>query len=278
MNEGGSRMIRLPDAEVDSATFDTLRPPRSSRAERGAGSRPLTSLEWYRLVDEFSHDVRTPLCVASEYSRLLRDDCCGPVDDEQREFLDTVIDREEEIHFLVEALLTTARLEADAAAPRCEPFPALELFQDVAAHLTRIAATREATFRASMPLEAIPVRSDRRLMELVLLALGRFCLRRCDGVRPVTLRVACSRPVGEVLIRFAYRGRSPRPQHLAGLRDQLRAAKADDCGALDIELGLAHEVVRELGARLTVRRSMGHVALCVRLRFDQNAGEANRSC
>ena len=46
--------------------------------------------ESLRVVDDVSHEFRTPLAVISEFSSIIADGIAGPVTDEQREYLSIV--------------------------------------------------------------------------------------------------------------------------------------------------------------------------------------------
>jgi len=65
-----------------------------------------------RFVDNVSHEFRTPLTVIKGYSEVIETGLAGPVNDQQREFLRTVLDRTRDLAQMVDDLLDTSRLRA----------------------------------------------------------------------------------------------------------------------------------------------------------------------
>ena len=66
----------------------------------------------HRFVDNVSHEFRTPLTVVNEYVSLLRDGVVGPLNDEQKQMLDVIGDRAEDLNNMVDDMLDVSRLEA----------------------------------------------------------------------------------------------------------------------------------------------------------------------
>ncbi len=68
--------------------------------------------ESLRVVDDVSHEFRTPLAVISEFSSIIADGIAGPVTDEQREYLSIVGGAVTDLNQMVEDLLDSSRLRA----------------------------------------------------------------------------------------------------------------------------------------------------------------------
>ena len=66
----------------------------------------------HRFVDNVSHEFRTPLTVVKEYVSLMREGLLGPLNDEQRRFLDVVNDRADDLNHMVDDMLDVSKLEA----------------------------------------------------------------------------------------------------------------------------------------------------------------------
>ncbi|MEO2048628.1 MAG: response regulator, partial [Pirellulales bacterium] len=66
----------------------------------------------YQFVDQVSHEFRTPLTVIREYATIIRDGLTGPVTDQQKEFLDIVSDRTDDLANMVDDMLDVSKLEA----------------------------------------------------------------------------------------------------------------------------------------------------------------------
>ncbi|MBI4717642.1 MAG: hybrid sensor histidine kinase/response regulator [Planctomycetes bacterium] len=66
----------------------------------------------HQFVDNVSHEFRTPLAVIKEFTSIIRDELAGPVGDEQREYLDIVANRVDDLENMVNDMLDISRLEA----------------------------------------------------------------------------------------------------------------------------------------------------------------------
>ena len=66
----------------------------------------------HQFVDHVSHEFRTPLTVIREYATIIRDGLAGQVNDQQREFLDIVSDRTDDLANMVDDMLDVSKLEA----------------------------------------------------------------------------------------------------------------------------------------------------------------------
>ncbi len=66
----------------------------------------------HQFVDHVSHEFRTPLTVIREYATIIRDGLVGEVNDQQREFLDVVSDRTDDLANMVDDMLDVSKLEA----------------------------------------------------------------------------------------------------------------------------------------------------------------------
>jgi len=65
-----------------------------------------------RFVDNVSHEFRTPLTVIKGYSEILEQGLAGPISNQQREYLRTVLDRTRDLTQMVDDLLDTSKLRA----------------------------------------------------------------------------------------------------------------------------------------------------------------------
>ncbi len=65
-----------------------------------------------RFVDDVSHEFRTPLTVIKGYTEILEQEITGPVTDEQRGFLWTILDRTRDLAQMVDDLLDTSKVRS----------------------------------------------------------------------------------------------------------------------------------------------------------------------
>ena len=115
-----SALVLLRVAGLVRAVEELRRTERRARSDAEFATRLITEQnerlrELDRLKDEFvgmiSHDLRTPLTSITGYVELLRDEETGPLNDEQRSFLEVVARNADRLLHLVSDLLLVARLE-----------------------------------------------------------------------------------------------------------------------------------------------------------------------
>ncbi|MEZ5936496.1 MAG: ATP-binding protein [Alphaproteobacteria bacterium] len=66
----------------------------------------------HQFVDNVSHEFRTPLTVIKEYVEIMRDGTLGPLNEEQTEFAEVVLQRAEDLNIMVNDMLDISKLNA----------------------------------------------------------------------------------------------------------------------------------------------------------------------
>ena len=87
----------------------------------------------YRFVDNVSHEFRTPLTVIKEFAAILRDGLDGVVNEQQREHLDIIAARADDLAAIVNDMFELSQLEAGKLAMRrtvCLPERIVERVRD----------------------------------------------------------------------------------------------------------------------------------------------------
>lgn len=103
----------LGDHGVLCAVSD-LREAKARQRELEEKNRHLAELceTANRFVDNVSHEFRTPLTVIKGYSEVIENGLAGPITDEQRGFLWTILDRTRDLAQMVDDLLDTSKIRA----------------------------------------------------------------------------------------------------------------------------------------------------------------------
>jgi signal transduction histidine kinase len=65
-----------------------------------------------QFVDNVSHEFRTPLTVIKEFTWLVREQIAGPITDQQARYLDTVLNRTDDLALMVDDMLDVSKLKA----------------------------------------------------------------------------------------------------------------------------------------------------------------------
>jgi signal transduction histidine kinase len=111
----------------------------------------------HQFVDNVSHEFRTPLTVIREYACVMRDGLTGTTDDDQRECLDTIIARVDDLVVMVNDLLDISRIEADILRTSRRPHTVTDIFEHVRDTLERKAARHEIDLEIATTPEALPL-------------------------------------------------------------------------------------------------------------------------
>ncbi|MEX0717816.1 MAG: hypothetical protein WD066_14575 [Planctomycetaceae bacterium] len=243
----------FPPRSPAASARASRRAPHGDRRNRFGESDLSATSRLYLLMEEIGRELRGSLSVATDYARLLRDECCGPVNQDQRDALELVIERDEDAGVLLDSLQQVVRLHAGVREADPRTCSAEEIVWESRLHLVRAAAVRRIDFIEFAPPRSPHVRCDPPLAGAALVALCRLALRRSDGTPPLLLRVSSGEVAGCVSVGIGYSGRLPPRRHRRGIIEQLETTDPFDPAALDIAAGLAHEFARHAGATISVR-------------------------
>ena len=106
----------------------------------------------HEFVDHVSHEFRTPLSVMKEFTSILHDGLAGEINDEQREYLDIISSRVDDLSAMVDDMLDISRLEAGLLGVyrrNCE-------VTDIIAPIWRMIDHRAATRRVRLECDIEP--------------------------------------------------------------------------------------------------------------------------
>lgn len=117
------------------------------------------------LVDNLSHEMKTPLGVIRAYAEGLQD---APDDDRRQQYTEVIIAETERMNQLITTLLDLSALENGASQLRCERFDFVELTETVAGRLLIDVPDADFVLDAVLPEHAVYVQADKVRMEQVL--------------------------------------------------------------------------------------------------------------
>jgi len=129
------------------------------------------------LVANVSHDLRTPLASLHGYleTLLLKDGTLTP--EEHRNYLEIAAKHSERLGKLVSELFELAKLDSHETKPHAEPFPLVELVQDVVQKFQLIAEKKKIRLRAELRSDLPFISADIGLIERVFENLIENALR-----------------------------------------------------------------------------------------------------
>ena len=96
-------------------------------------------------LDHVSHEFRAPLTVIREFATILRDGLAGATNDEQRKYLDVVVNRVDDLVLMVNDLLDSSRLEAGLLTVARKPCRLSDIVARISTTLERKAIAENIT-------------------------------------------------------------------------------------------------------------------------------------
>ncbi|MBN1591263.1 MAG: response regulator, partial [Pirellulales bacterium] len=199
-----------------------------------------------QLLDRISHDFRTPLTVIKEYATLMHDGLVGTITPRQREFLEIIDDRADDLTTLVDNVLDAGKLSAGVLRIWRRSTDIAEVIATIRAALCRKAATKgvslEVTVESNLPaVYADPEQLGRMLTNVVTGALSSF-------QQPEALRLwaRSDRQRNHVLLGVTVQGGQIESSRLDTIRasmDSLHPCGVENAKGVALGFALARELV-----------------------------------
>jgi signal transduction histidine kinase len=206
------------------------------------------------LVENVSHDLRTPLAAVQGYvdTLLMKETSLGP--DERRHYLELAASQTRRIDRLATDLFELTTLENHESEVHTEPFSACDLLQDVVQKFESTASTRGIALHGQFEDDLPLVRGDVRLIERLLDNLIENALRHTPSGGEVT--VSCERSDGDLAIRVSDTGPGIHPDDVPHIFDRFYRGKgrADQSGA-GLGLAISQRIAELHGTVLSVERN-----------------------
>lgn len=118
-----------------------------------------------------SHELRTPLTSIMGYSEMLYEGLAGELAQEQRDYLQIVMDKSDQLLQIITKVLDVSRIEAGKVQLLCERLSVPQLLQDVQAAMQAQAQRKSITLNCSA-MDSLPmIWVDRTKIQQVLLHL-----------------------------------------------------------------------------------------------------------
>lgn len=139
------------------------------------------------LMQELSHCLRTPLTVVREFSDALLVETAGPITQRQRECLDTIRYRTDDIQRVVDNLLDLHRLETGAFRTDRRNFSVESMLQELASQVEPRTRARGIVLDVDLAASLPEIYCDREEIQRVLVQLATNAINRMD--KEGTLRI-----------------------------------------------------------------------------------------
>jgi signal transduction histidine kinase len=223
------------------------------------------SREITRFYHMASHELKTPLTSAREFTALLLDEVPGELNDEQRQFLRYIRESCDLLTRYINDMLDVTRLDTGKLSLRpklCDPAILLE---DMIAVMRKSCAARDLELVSAIPQTSAMVYADpQRLKQVVSNLLGNAIKFTPDGGR-ITLRVEPPHPRGNhvtISVEDTGVGISARCREKVFKRlYQVHAPDDDNAGCCSEGLGLGLSICKEIvllhGGDISVESELG---------------------
>ncbi|MBN2474493.1 MAG: response regulator [Pirellulales bacterium] len=204
----------------------------------------------HQFVDNVSHEFRTPLTVIKEYTSLMRDGLAGQMSVRQREFLDIVDDRTEDLVIMVDDMLDASRLESGLLALWRRETKIADVFQHVRPTLERKARIKQLHFRISLEENASSVYCDPEKIGRVVVNLVTNAIKFCGEGGSVTLAAVRDPERADMVIAVSDNGPGIAPEHRELILERFQQVK-----------GAARTSTKGFGLGLSIAKELVHLNL-----------------
>jgi signal transduction histidine kinase/HAMP domain-containing protein len=202
-----------------------------------------------------SHELRTPLTVMSGSSDLLLRELLGPLNEQQRTFIESINKHSASMTSLLNNVITLASLDSGTLAIDCEPVELGEVLDELLWSYRKSVAAKGLSLVVDVPAGLPALLGDRQQLRVVLSQLLDNARRYTDAGM-ITLS---ARPAAEqVEIAICDTGRGIAPELLAQLFTRFtRGAEGINSAERGIGLGLAiaKELIERQGGTLRLAQT-----------------------
>lgn len=206
------------------------------------------------MVQEVSHDLRTPLTSIKGAAQNLLDGIAGPLDDGAREYVEIMRDQADRLIGVVSWLVDAMSVSAEPMELSATDVDLSLVAKEVVRTLSPVARERGIALEVSAPAPAIALADERRIREVVENLLGN-ALKFTSAGGSVTVRVGSDDDT--VCIRVVDTGIGMSPEEANRVFDRYYYRRNDPRGGRGLGLAISREVVRVHGGEITLKSRAG---------------------
>jgi signal transduction histidine kinase len=147
-----------------------------------------------------SHELRTPLTSIMGYGEMLAEGVAGPLQEEQREFVDTIRTKSEQLLGLIMSLLDLSKLESGTMPVRVARLIIGSVIEEAVTTLLPTAMKKGVVIEMDVPHDLPPVLGDSDRLRQVFINLTENAVKftPTDGVVHLSARLTVDQPIGEL--------------------------------------------------------------------------------
>jgi len=125
-----------------------------------------------QFVDNVSHEFRTPLTVIKEFTWLVREEVAGPINEKQARYLDTVLNRTDDLALMVDDMLDVSKLKAGLLGVDRRGYELRGIIEQVVTIVERRASAKRLAVTMDVPDVLPRVFCDEEKVRRVILNLA----------------------------------------------------------------------------------------------------------
>jgi two-component system sensor histidine kinase BarA len=144
-----------------------------------------------------SHELRTPLTSIIGYSEMLVEGIAGALEGEQKEFVETIHEKGEQLLSLIMGLLDLSKLESGTMSVRTRPTDLRKVLAAVESTLAPAAQKKSVRLEVDVAPDVPEMRADSERLRQVFLNLGENAVKFTPKGGTVAFRVRMETPSDE---------------------------------------------------------------------------------
>lgn len=211
-------------------------------------------------VRTVAHEIRLPMTSIRGYSDLLLAGAAGPINDQQRGFLNTISNNVARMAALVTDLSDVARIDSGRIKIDLRAVDVPAVIASTLASLSKISDAKHIAVHVEAPVDLPPARCDAHRLGQVLTHLIGNAVRYSPEASDVTIQVSWMSAMGCIRIAVVDRGIGIAPEDQARLfapffrSDDPRVRQEPGWG---LGLHLCSRLIQVLGGTLTIDSAPG---------------------
>lgn len=217
-----------------------------------------------KVVENVSHEFRTPLTVIKEYVSLIQEGLLGPVTSEQSRYMEVVVDRTDDLSRMVEDMLDVSKLDSGMLTVRRTECTVQEVLRPILPALNRKAAIKGVSLQVTIDESLPSVFCDVDKFEHTIRNLAVNAIKFCKDQGHVQIRAWRHDNGDEVVIDVTDDGPGIHDKDLSRIFHrftQVDAGASNQERGFGLGLSIARELVDLNLGQITVRSQL-HEGSC----------------
>lgn len=207
-----------------------------------------------------AHELKTPLTATREFIAIVLDGLAGPVNAEQREYLDTALGNCDHLVISINDILDVSRLESGRLALHTQDIALAGVIHGAVASTLSMAQAKGLELSSELEPYLPLARIDGARVAQILINLLSNAIKFTDE-GSIVVRARSFAADGKFLeVAVCDTGRGIDPTKIDRIFERLYQVRSDDCsalGGLGLGLSICREIVRQHTGEIRVESELG---------------------